>query len=147
MDTDLLDDESSKEGLSLSTQAINDLITTSKWTRFLAVLGFIGLGFMIIGAMAMFALPSPRYGYYGPDPALIAIIYIAMAGIYFFPVYYLLLFSNKMRDAVKMSNNMTLDQAFGYLKSHYKFVGIVAIVIVSIYILLFLGGLMTALIR
>ena len=43
-----------------------------------------------------------------------------------------------MKSALKLNNNEDFKMAFSNLKSHYKFMGIFAIVIISIYILIFL---------
>jgi hypothetical protein len=61
-----------------------------------------------------------------------------MGLLYFFPVLYLFNFSKKMKNA--LSNNKTVDftLAFKNLKSHYKFIGIFTIVIISMYVLMFL---------
>ena len=43
-----------------------------------------------------------------------------------------------MKNALSSKNNEEFEAAFCNLKSHYKFVGIMAIVLISMYILIFL---------
>ncbi len=130
-----IDNESiNNNGLVINNQMRQDLLTSAKWGKFLAIIGFIGLGFMIIGAFGMFAvgsnMPSNVPGF---NPTLIALIYLAMAVLYFFPIYYLLQFSNKIKDAITTTNNMSMQEAFSFLARMYKYVGILTIVIIAIY--------------
>jgi hypothetical protein len=60
---------------------------------------------------------------------------LGLAIIYFFPVYYLLQFSNKMKKALVDKNEDTLAKAFEMLKSHYKFIGVFTIITLSLYAL------------
>ena len=69
---------------------------------------------------------------------VIAIVYILIALLYFFPAYYLLQFSSNMKTALLNYDNSTLEKAFSYLNSHYKFIGVVTIVILSFYAFIFL---------
>jgi hypothetical protein len=53
-------------------------------------------------------------------------------------VYYLYQFASKAKVAFATDDNEQLNASFEYLKSHYKFIGIFALCIVSFYVLLFL---------
>ncbi len=66
------------------------------------------------------------------------IVYLVLAIIYFFPVYYLLQFSLKMKKALTSKNDETLAKAFEMIKSHYKFLGVFTIITISLYVLLFI---------
>jgi len=77
----------------------------------------------------------------GFPSVLITVIYLIIAVIYFFPIYYLYNFSVKMKKALLSDDQTLLRNAFEDLKSHYKFVGIFTIVILSLYLLMFLIGL------
>lgn len=109
------------------------------WTAFLAILGFIGIGFIVI--IALFAMIMGSYISMGPfnGGSLISLIYLAVALFYFFPVNYLYRFSSNIKAALKTNDQTGLTKAFEYLKSHYKFIGILTIIIFGMYILVFLG--------
>jgi len=66
-----------------------------------------------------------------------------MAGIYFFPVYYLYNFSSKLKDAIRLNSEVILENSFKNLKSHYKFMGIVLLIFLVIYggMFLIFGGI------
>jgi hypothetical protein len=72
------------------------------------------------------------------------IFYILMIVIYIFPLYYLYQFSVKLKKAVTSKDDEVLANAFEMLKSHYKFVGVFTIIMLSIYILAGIVGLMGA---
>lgn len=124
---------------------------TSSWTYFLSILGFIGIGLMaIFGVFFGAIMSSSAFGDTNPYAAMgfsmgyFGLIYVVMALLYFFPVYYLFNFSKKMKKALKLNNNEDFKMAFANLKSHYKFMGIFAIVIISIYVLIIFGSMLFA---
>ena len=126
------------EELTLNNRSKSFLRETSKWAFFLSILGFIGIGLMII--LGVFAgaifnnMPNAENLPFDMATAM-STFYLVMALIYFFPVYYLLMFSRKMKSALLTKNNDTLSDAFELLKSHYKFMGVFTIIILSLYLL------------
>ncbi len=128
--------------LQLSDAGKGFLRTTAKWASFLAILGFIGLGFMLIFAFIMIAagsavssMPAMSTGPMAVIGGSIGFIYLIFVALYFFPVYYLYKFSSKIKAAFLSNDSAELNEGLGYLKSHYKFVGIVTIIVISLYIL------------
>jgi succinate dehydrogenase hydrophobic anchor subunit len=69
----------------------------------------------------------------------IAIIYIVMALLYFFPIYYLYKYASDMKNALNQKDNELLTNSLGHLKSHHKFLGVSIIVIMSLYALFIIG--------
>jgi hypothetical protein len=67
---------------------------------------------------------------------------VLIAFVYFFPLYYLLQFSKKIKKALKTKNDQMLANAFQMLKSHYKFIGVLTIITISLYFLFFISALM-----
>ena len=101
---------------------------------------------MTVGASynSGFGRGASPFGGGGPSVALVSFIYILMIALYFFPLYYLYNFSVKMTESIKSASSMSMESAFENLKSHYKFMGIFMIVILSIYALIFLFGIIVA---
>jgi hypothetical protein len=125
--------------VTLDTEANQHLIEASKWANFLAIVGFVMLGLMLLGSLFMIGAASSYGGFYGGGSPIVAgIVYLGMIALYFFPTYYLYLFAKKIKSGINSSSEITVTQAFGYLKSMFKFMGILTIVIISIYILFFL---------
>jgi hypothetical protein len=73
----------------------------------------------------------------GKGTGFFSAIYIVIALMYFFPIYYLFQFSSKIKNAFKFNDNEQLNASFEYLKSHYKFMGILALIFVSFYAVIF----------
>jgi len=138
-----IDNESiNNNGLVINNQMREDLLTSAKWGKFLAIIGFIGLGFMVLGSLGMFSMGSNMAPGMPFSPSLFALIYLLMVVLNFFPIYYLLQFSVRIKDAVTTTNNTSMQEAFSFLARMYKFIGIITIVIISIYIIsifLFIG--------
>ncbi|SFD71538.1 DUF5362 family protein [Flavobacterium phragmitis] len=139
--------------LQLDTTAKDFVKEIAKWAYFLSIIGFIGIGLLLIIAVFAGAIFSamgstmPGMGAYGGSfGAAMGAIYFLMAAFYFFPVYYLFKFSSNAKKAFRDNDSEALTSSFGYLKSHYKFIGILMIVLLAIYALFFLfavlGGLM-----
>jgi hypothetical protein len=128
------------------------ILEIARWARFIGIVGFIGIGLMVIlgfylGA-AMNAVSRPEFGEVSPmggmGGGLFTFIYILMAALYFFPVYYLYKGAIGLRDGIRNGDISTLEDGFKNLKSHYKFIGILLIIVLSIYALIFVGALLVA---
>lgn len=155
LDTSVQTDES----IMLDRSGIENLNETRKWTMFLSILGFIFLGLMILGLfVAIFALGaisknSDGMGLVTPAISGAAMVpAIILAAIWFFPLYYLMMFSKYSSLAARNKDSMALSTAMKYLKLHYRFVGILTIVVLSIYLIIILiaisvGGFMGAALR
>ena len=129
--------------LNLPPAILGFLKETCAWTYFLSILGFLGIGLMvilgIIFSVAMGSMtgenPYESLGV-GMDMSYFGLIYIVLGLLYFFPVLYLFNFSRKMKTALSHNKTEDLNVAFSNLKSHYKFLGIFAIIILSLYVLI-----------
>jgi hypothetical protein len=67
--------------------------------------------------------------------------------IYFFPIYFLLMFSINSKKAINDSDGNHLQKAFKYLKFHYRFMGIFLIIMLCIYVILGVAFLIKFLIK
>ena len=128
--------------IRLNNLAKDVLKETSKWASFLSILGFIGIGFIVI--IALFAgtlfstLPSSE-GYGAIVGGIgFTIIYLLIAVLYFFPVMYLYKFAKGLKNGLSRNDEDELAEAFVNLKSHYKFIGILSIIMLSFYVVIFL---------
>lgn len=129
----------------LTANVKNYLIETARWGKFLAILGYIGLGLLfVLSIMMLFgmsflskSLSGMSHIYQTESLSLVSMgmIYIIMIAIYFFPIYYLHTFSIRVKTALLTNNVTDMDAAFKNLKSLFKFTGIVSIVVLSIYLL------------
>ncbi len=132
-----------QQNLELNEQAVDALRTSAKWSMFLAIMGFIGIGLMIIAALVMAsvmsAIPSSPMNPLGNLKGYLTGVYLFMALLYFPPVYYLFKYATDMKTALLNSSSDMVGVALGYLKSHHKYLGISIIVVMSLYILFIIG--------
>lgn len=138
--------------LQLDQTAKDFLKETAKWAYFLSILGFIGIGFMVlIGIFAgtIFSTFGNAMGgmggFGGTFGALMGFFYVFIAAVYFFPVYYLNKFATNAKRAFRDNDSEALSNSLGYLKSHYKFIGILMLAILALYGLIFVFGILGAL--
>ncbi len=128
--------------LSIDASASSYLSETARWGRFLAIVGFIGCGFMILMGLLMSFLPMTpgsgfvtRTGEYtstaGGARVLMMIIYIVFGIISIFPYLYLHRFSTKVKLAMQTSEQEVLASAFANLKSLFKFYGVLTIIMLG----------------
>jgi hypothetical protein len=138
------------EGLTISNETITILDSIRKWTKFLAILGFVFVGLMVILGLFMGSLMSTVSGMAGntlPFPsAVFTVIYLIFALIYFFPVLYLYQFSSYLGKALASKEGESLTAAFKKLNSHYKYIGIIAIIIMGLYGIIFVGAIVVGIV-
>lgn len=127
------------------------LMQTAKWSKFLSIVGFIAAGLMAVAGFFIGALfstmanISEEYRMLSSiGGGVFGVIYLVFAVIYAIPNYYRLVFANKTVIALQTNDQITLTEAFGKLKSFNKFWGVLTIVIISLYILMFLFGIIAA---
>ena len=132
--------------LQIDTTAHAYLAETAKWGNFLGILGFILSG--IIGIAALFAgtLMGSLSNTYGGSSSImgagfITVVYLIIAGVYFFKSLYLYLFSSKMKAALFTNDQDTLNNSFLNLKNLYKMMGILTIIYLSILVLALIVGI------
>lgn len=65
-------------------------------------------------------------------------ILFAFGRIVLLPIFYLYKFSKYSKTAIYSEDSEQLSLAFKYLKKHYKFIGILSIILLSFYVLAFL---------
>ena len=132
---------SSGARLSLSSEARDILESTRKWTKFLAILGFVFEGFIILGALSVGTLLNsiPTGAMYAGSSAFITVFYLIYAIVLFFPIFYLFRFSTNLGTALKNGDGDDLTRAFSNLKAHYKFLGILSIIFIALFVVTIVG--------
>ena len=122
-----------QNNIELNGRGIHYITEMRKWTLFLAIVGFIGLGLMIIGGFVMVffsgMLPGEEIGPITVLPLML------IAVIYFFPVFYLYQFSSLSKRALLFNDTNLVSEALKYLKMHFKFMGVLVIILLIIYVI------------
>ena len=141
-------------GLSIDPHSRMHLAETAKWTRFLAIAGFVFIGLMILYGIVMSVVVSkitPRYSSefespYSSTIGFVLIIYTIIFGvIYFFPCLFTLRFSNYMKEALNTNDQEKLNSAFQNLKIAARYLGILTIIGLALFAIVILIALATGL--
>ena len=137
--------------LQVTPQAQNYLTESAKWGKFLAIMGFILCGFMMVIAffIPVVLTQLPPYNTMSSDFSAgmkvgMTIVYLILALLFFFPCFYLYKFSVKMQSAAKTVSQDNFEESLMNLKSMFKFYGIFTIIILSFYALAFIVGVVAA---
>lgn len=137
----------SEPSLVINSEIRFFLSEITKWSNFLAIVGFImaaliiliGVVFILFGSAFTARLPT-QFVFTG----MIGAIYVAMGLLYYFPAKYLYDFSTYARQALAIHNQEALVYAFAKLKSFYKFWGILMIIVLGVYAIAIVFGLLGA---
>lgn len=135
--------------LTLDKESLTYLEETRRWANFLAVMGFIGLGLLVLIGLFMGTFMGAMMSQAGsPVPMqFFSIWFFAIALIYFFPILYLYRFARNLKIAIHEMNQEKLNSSLSNLKSLFKFMGIVTIIVLSIYVIILLTAGLTGLFR
>ena len=132
---------------TVSAAAVQQLAATKPWVRFISVLTFIGAGFMLIAAagMALVGMVGGIAGsrmpagqannpFTGAMGVGLAVLYAALSIIYIFPGIKLWKYASAIGMLIQTGRNEDLVAALNQQRSFWKFVGILMISIMVIYV-------------
>ena len=129
--------------IEIEENTLKVLDKTRKWTMFFAILGFIGLGLIVIVGIFAGVFLSVFNGGVSPlgfPEWMVYVVILICAVLYFFPVLYLFRFSKHTSNAVKTLDKQELHKAFKNLKAYYVYTGVLLIIVLSIYIIAFIAA-------
>lgn len=134
--------------LSIDLDSRSYLSETAKWGKFLAIIGFIMCGLIVVIGLFFGTIFSTLNTFGGQTNEFgagfgvaMAVLYILLAILYFFPCLFLYRFSNQMQAALNRNDGTNLTTSFRNLKSLFKFTGIMMIIVLAFYALALVIGL------
>jgi len=140
--------------LNIDQTSKGHLIEAARWGKFLSIVGFVVCGLIILAGIffsTFMSSMSNRYGSMYSDAysssgmgAMMAVLYIVMAVIYFFPCLFLFRFSTKMKTALATNDQNTLNTSFQNIKAMFRYVGIITLIILIIYALVLIIAIIGA---
>jgi len=124
---------------SVDETAKGHLLETARWAKFLAIVGFVLLGILILGGVFMTFAMGRMGGALGAlsGTAMLA-VYVVLGVLYFFPTYYLFRFASLIKPALIGSDQQTFNEALFYLRKAFRFIGIVTLILLCLYALIFI---------
>jgi len=123
------------------------LLETVRWTKFLAILTFIMIGFMVLGALflifgmgAMMSNGMNMGAMGGFGAAGLGTGYLILIGLYIYPVLCLYRFGTNIKAGIQSNNQLLINEGFRYQKNMYRFIGILTIIVLALYLLAIIFG-------
>ncbi|MEJ5994188.1 hypothetical protein WG904_07105 [Pedobacter sp. Du54] len=115
---------------------------TTKWTNFLAIFGFVVSGFLVLTAFtigpAMTTDPKLAEAMAASklSPVVLTISCLIFAFAVFYPSLLLFKYTSKAKLGVLYGEQASLNEAFGKIKSLFKFWGIITLIGSLLYVML-----------
>jgi hypothetical protein len=138
---DAVSSNGEKPSMLLNYESLMSLHGVRRWAFFLAILGFVFIGIMIVAGVSValiFSMGTLPYGAIGG--IAVGTFFVVLAVVYFFPALFLFKFTTHAQKAIPYLNADEMALAFKNLKRFFQFVGVLTIVIISINIVLVIGS-------
>lgn len=140
---------------SVSDAVIDQLSRTKGWTRFVSVMFWIAVGFMIIGGIILF-ITGIAGGSMGGGlgslaggagmGALMGGVYLVMAALYAYPALKLGNYSSRITDLLQDPTESNLVAALNEQRRFWKYVGIAMIVYIGLIVVMVVGALVVGMV-
>lgn len=148
MEADYTSEFEPRQDLSLTASAKSDLLKTSRWAKIMSIAGFLLVGFFLLAAIGIFfvykqfeymeELDAFGLGFIMP----MALVFGLLSIFYLYPLIKLYRFSTFSKSAVNNNDTFALERAMSEQKQLFTFLGIITIVVISIYVLMFLFNIL-----
>ena len=130
----LLNDDKAIFSLVLNDRVKGLLLNMARWTKFLAIFGFVLMGIMVIFMfIGIFAAAGGGMTAGNPQSVYVVIAAIVVVAAYFYPTYTLLMYSSRIKKAFASHNQDHFEQSINYLKNTFKYIAIMMIISLVLY--------------
>ncbi|WP_188928958.1 hypothetical protein [Puia dinghuensis] len=131
--------------LQVDQTAMAYLRDAARWAKFLAVAGFVFCALFVVVALlvatvlaGLFTTMGTSSAVGGLGPGFIAVVYIGIALLNFFPNLYLYNFANRMKIALLNNDQDQLNISFKNIRALFRFVGVLMIIVLGFWVLFIL---------
>ena len=144
--------DSGKDGLQVTRNMKINWLSTSKWVMFLAILGFIFTGLMVLMASVMMPMLNMILTMSGQSAlarqleaagTLFMVFMLLMVAVMFFIHYFHLRFANGLQRSMQYDSQVAFESAWRNLRNFFRINGIITIAMLVIYavVLIFIGSM------
>ncbi|MFZ4546169.1 MAG: hypothetical protein ACOYN4_01970 [Bacteroidales bacterium] len=124
----------------LTPESLAFLVKAAKWGKFMAILGFIVTGLLLVSGILMSFVFNAVQDEMVPlnipfPPMVLSVIYILIAGVYIIPVVFLNSFCNNVLKAANFYSTEHLTTSLKNLKNLFVFIGVSTVIILAIYLI------------
>jgi len=125
-------------------RAVQALQGTKPWVRLCSVIGFISTGFILLAALIMLFggafMPTQKQAFpFAGFQFVLGLLYAAMGVLYLFPSIKLWKYGSAILRLMSTGSNADLIEALEQQRSFWKFVGILILVMIALYVLAIVG--------
>lgn len=134
---------SAPSGLGIDENSKSHLMETARWAKFLAIVGFIVCILVVLAGFFAGSVLQQMMGQMGENEignlnlqgfgAMLSVLYIGFAILYFFPCLFLYRFATRIITAFTTYEQDHLNRAFQNLKILFRYVGILTIIVLCLY--------------
>ena len=135
-------------GLTVNERMKFDLLSAAKWAKFLCIMGTIGMVLLVVIAVMMIFFSAVLSGVAPNMPfgAFVGFLYLFMAALYIYPIVKSFQFANRTKAACLTGDENELARGFAGLRSLLRFIGVLTIICMALYVLIIIGVIIVALI-
>jgi magnesium-transporting ATPase (P-type) len=136
-------------GRVLTEEMVLYLRGTAPWLRFIGIVGFIFIGLSAIAFLTIIIAfrneASSIPGFAAAGSSFFLVLMLISLGLAFFPTYFLFQVGKKIRLYIHSGDASQLELAFKNNKSLWTFIGVLTIIGLAIYGMVFIGIIGSAL--
>jgi hypothetical protein len=135
MNEEILNEEMTEMTVDEGMKA--NLISAANWAKFLCIVGSISAGLILLVGIILLFVGSN----YVPYASAAGFAYIILGAIYIYPILKGFQFANSTKSACLYNEKEDLAQGFEGLQSLFQFIGILTIIILALYALIFIAAI------
>ena len=120
-------------GLIVNEEAKLYLKEACRWAKILSIIAFVMIGLGILISVAL-AVSMSTYGINYMGSIGLSLIYLLVAAVYIYPLWKLYNFSTRGNRAIEFDDSLELSACLYELKSCFRFIGILTIALIALYI-------------
>lgn len=131
-------------GLRVKESTKADLLTAAKWTKFLCIVGSIGIAFIVIFGIFLLGAGTLASSMFSDMPfgaVAMGILYLVIAALYIYPIMKGFQFASCAKAACLSDDENELARGIKGLSSLTQFLGIITIIFLVIYAFVILFAL------
>ncbi len=140
-----LEQQEQNTPMMLNNQMKKHLYETAKWTNFLSLVGLVGIAILMVLSIAIIGgfISLGEELSAQISRALIGVIYFLITALYAYPTIRLLQFSRNLKRGLLENDEDIVTTSFQNLKSVFKFLGILTLILICIYAFIFLMAIVS----
>ena len=131
-------------GLRVKESTKADLLTAAKWTKFLCIVGSIGMALIVIFGIFLLGAGTLASSMFSDMPfgaVAMGVLYLVIAALYIYPIMKGFQFASGAKAACLSDDENELARGIKGLSSLTQFLGIITILILVIYAFVILFAL------